>query len=142
MAVLRKFNVLPRDLANGVHNFATNTFKIMLTNTEPLATAAVKADIIEITGGGTTGYTAGGNTVTLTTSLTGAIEKITGANVTFTGGAAGFGPFRYAVMYNDTPAAPLDPLVCYWDYGADITVANTEQIVIVFDATNGILQLS
>jgi hypothetical protein len=140
MAVLRKFNCLSRDLANGVHNFASNTFKIMLSDTAPELSDAVIADMTEIASGGSTGYTAGGTAMTVTSTLTGAVEKISAADVTFTGGTAGFGPFRYAVMYNATASG--SPLICWWDYGAEITAANTEQIVVVFDATNGILQIS
>jgi hypothetical protein len=49
MATYNKFNQFVDDLAKGVHNFASHTFKVMLTNTAPVATNAVKADITEIT---------------------------------------------------------------------------------------------
>ena len=40
------------------------------------------------------------------------------------------GPFRYVYIYDDTPAAPADPLVCYFDYGSSITLANGETLTI------------
>ena len=52
------------------------------------------------------------------------------------------GPFRYVYIYDDTVAAPADPLVCYYDYGSSITLANGETLTIDFDAANGLFQLS
>ena len=45
------------------------------------------------------------------------------------------GPFRYVYIYDDTPAAPADPLVCYFDYGSSITLANTETLTITINAS-------
>jgi hypothetical protein len=44
------------------------------------------------------------------------------------------GPFRYVVIYDDTPTSPADPLVCWYDYGSSITLANGETFVIDFGA--------
>ena len=52
------------------------------------------------------------------------------------------GPFRYVYIYDDTVAAPADPLVCYYDYGSSITLASGETLTIDFDAANGLFQLS
>jgi hypothetical protein len=51
------------------------------------------------------------------------------------------GPFRYVVEFNDTPTTPLDPLICYWDYGSSISLANTETFTEDFDQTNGFVQV-
>ena len=48
MAAYTKFNQFVQDLCTKVHNVDTDTLKIMLTNTPPAATNAVKADISEI----------------------------------------------------------------------------------------------
>lgn len=139
MAVYNKFNQFVKNLADGVHQFSTHTFKVMLTNTAPVSTNQVKADLTEIAAG--FGYTAGGATVTMNVTVSGGVAKITGANAVFTAAGGEIGPFRYAVLYNDTPVAPADPLIGYWDYGQAITLANTEVLTVVFDAANGILQL-
>ncbi len=44
--------------------------------------------------------------------------------------------FRYVALYNDT--ATNDELIAWWDYGADVTLANTETFNIAFDAANGV----
>jgi hypothetical protein len=49
------------------------------------------------------------------------------------------GPFRYVVLYNDTSTS--DSLMGYYDYGASITMANTETFTVDFDGTNGALTL-
>jgi len=140
MAVYNKFNAFTKDLIDGKHAFNSNTFKVMLTNVQPVVTNSLKADITEITSGGTTGYTAGGNAVTITESTTAGIAKVTGSNVTFTAGAGGIGPFQFAVLYNATASG--NPLIAWWDYGASISLASTETLTVVFDATNGIFTVS
>ena len=34
----------------------------------------------------------------------------------------GIAPFRYAVLYNDSPASPDNPLIAIWDCGSPITL--------------------
>lgn len=138
MAVYNKFNQAARDFFEGRHNFSSNTFRVMLTNTAPVATNQIRADITEIAAGN--GYTAGGPAVTMTVTISGGVARVTAANTTITATGA-VGPFRYAVLYNDTQTTPNKPLLGYYDYGTAITLAATEQITITFDATNGLLQL-
>jgi hypothetical protein len=139
MAVFNKFNQFAKDLVDGKHQFSAHTFKVMLTNTAPVSTNQVKADLTEIAAG--FGYTAGGTATTLGVSVSGGLAKVTGADVVFTASGGDIGPFRYAVLYNDTQTSPVDPLVGYWDYGAEITLATTESLTVVFDASEGIIQL-
>lgn len=139
MATYNKFNQFTKDLIDGKHNFSSNTFKVMLTNTAPVATNAVKADITEISAG--SGYTAGGTATTITAATSSGTAKVTGTNVVFTSSGT-IGPFRYAVLYNDTQTSPAKPLVSWWDYGSSITLNNTETLTVAFDATNGIFQVT
>jgi hypothetical protein len=41
-------------------------------------------------------------------------------------------PFRYVVLYDNTPTSPADPLVGWWDYGSSITMANGETFTVDF----------
>lgn len=139
MPVYTKFNQFTKDLIDGKHVFGTHVYKIMLTNTAPVNTNSIKANITELAGGN--GYTAGGAVTTITGSTSGGVAKVVGTSVTFT--ATGpLGPFRYAVLYNDTQASPAKPLVGWWDYGAPITLAATESFVVALDAANGIFTVA
>ena len=140
MPAYNKFNQFVQDLANKVHNLGADTLKVMLTNTAPVAGNAVKADITEIAAGN--GYVAGGTAVTVTSSTqTGGNYSLMGNDVVFTATGGAVGPFRYAVLYNSTPASPLGPLVGFWDYGSSITLNNSETFTVSMDHVNGILSL-
>jgi len=142
MAAFNKFNQFVDDLADGVHAFATHSFKVMLVNTAPVATNSVKADLTEISAGN--GYTAGGNAAALTSSTqsSGTYKLVLADPATWTASGGSIGPFRYAVLYNDTPTSPADPLIGYWDYGSSVTLAAGETFTVDFDATNGVLQIA
>jgi len=117
MATYVKFQNFVEDLGKGVHQLhaAGHTLKAYLTNNAPSVSAdAVIADLAGITE--ENGYTA--TDIQNDYTETGGTGTLTGVDITWTGTDTGFGPFRYAVIYNDTPAG--DPLVCYWDYGSEI----------------------
>lgn len=119
MAAFNKFNAFVADVCNKVHNFSSDTYKVMLTNTAPVATNAVKADITDIAAGN--GYTAGGTAATGNVSTqTSGTETFTLNNVTFTAAVGTIGPFRYPVLYNSTPVN--GNLVAWWDYGSSVTL--------------------
>jgi hypothetical protein len=138
MSTFNKFNAFVNDIASKVHNLGSDTLKVMLTNTAPTATNAVKADITEISAAN--GYTAGGTAATLTSSSqTSGTYKLVLANVTFTASGGSIGTFRYAVLYNSTAAS--GNLIGYYDYGTAITVTTGNSFQVQFDGTNGVLQL-
>lgn len=140
MATYTKFNQFTRDLIAGVHNFDTNTIKLMLTNSAPLATNTIKSNLTEITAGN--GYTAGGPTVTVVASTATGTAKVTATDVVITAAGGSIGPFRYVAIYNDTPTSPVDPLIGFYDYGSSITLADTETFTVDFDGTNGLFTLA
>jgi hypothetical protein len=135
MAVFVKFEAFTEHLAEKVHDLNADTLKVYLTNTAPdVAADAVKADLAEIAAGN--GYTAGGEDVQNATSRTGGVTSVTGVDVVWTASGGTIGPFRYAVLYNDTPAAGVvDPLIGYWDYGSSITPAATETFTTDFGSS-------
>lgn len=132
MAAFNKFNIFTEDLSEKVHNFdaAADVVKVYLSNTAPVATNAVKADIAEITAGN--GYTAGGTDTQNATSRTGNTTSVTGVDVTWTASGGSIGPFRYVILYNDTPTAPVDPLIGWWDHGSAVTLAAGESFTVDF----------
>lgn len=138
MAAYNKFNSFTNDIASKVHNLGSDVLKVCLTNTAPVATNAVLADITQISAG--SGYVSGGSVATLTSSAqTSGVYKLVVANVVFTSTGT-IGPFRYAVIYNSTAAS--GNLIAWFDYGSAVTLNNTETFTAVFDATNGLLTLT
>lgn len=140
MAAFVKFNQFMTDLMNKVHDLlgtggsTADVLKVMLTNSAPnVATNAVKADLTDLSTAN--GYTAGGASASLVGSVTSGTFSAVGTDITFTAAGGTIGPFRYAVLYNDTPTSPADPLIGYWDYGSAITLADTESIKVDFGST-------
>jgi hypothetical protein len=138
MASFNKFNSFVEALSEKVHNLGSDTLKVMLTNTQPAATNAVKSEITEISAG--SGYTSGGATLSVTSSnQTSGTYKLVVSDVTFTA-TGSLGPFRYVVMYNDT--ATNKELIGWYDYGSSITLSTGETFTIDFDQTSGVLTLT
>lgn len=137
MATYTKFQQFVEDVAFGVHNFtsdSTCTLKVALCNADnsPSASAdGVLADLVVVDASninsvilaiaGTPGQTTG--TFTLDVA-----DKVMTAN-----GAVG--PFRYVVIYNDDPTSPADPLICFFDYESEITLASGDTFTIQFNAS-------
>ena len=139
MASFNKFQPFVANLANGVFNLGSDTLKIMLTDTAPSASNNKKSDITEIAAGN--GYSAGGTAVTITSSTqSGGTYKLVGNNVTFTASGGSIAQFRYAVLYDSTPAN--QNLIGYWDYGSEVNVTNGNSFQVQLDQTNGILELA
>lgn len=136
MAAFNKFQNFVEDLGKGVHQLhaAGHTLKCYLSNTAPnAATHAVKADLAEIAAGN--GYTAGGeDTQNDATEASGTLS-VTGVDFTWTASGGSIGPFRYVVLYNDTPASPADPLIGWWDYGSALTLNAGETFTVDFGAS-------
>jgi hypothetical protein len=137
MASFVKFNSFVEALAEKVHNLGSDTLKVVLTNTAPNATDTQLSNITQISNGN--GYTTGGTAATISSSSqTSGTYKLVLADVVFTASGGSMGPFRYAVLCNDT--ATNDELIGSWDYGSSITLAAGETFTVDFDPTNGVLQ--
>lgn len=139
MATFNKFRSFVEAVAEKVHNLGSDTLKVLLTNTAPVNTNTVKADLTEISAGN--GYTAGGTAATISSSAQSAgTYKLVLADVVFTASGGTIGPFRYAVLYNDT--ATNDELIGWWDRGSALTLADGDSFTVDFDATNGVLTIA
>lgn len=139
MASFNKYEHFVEDLCQKVHDlFGTSgstadVLKVMLSNTAPnAATHTVRADVTEITG---SGYTSGGNSIALSGTRSGGTYTAAGTNVVFTASGGTIGPFRYVILYNDTPTSPADPLIGWWDYGSSVTLNDTETFTVSFGAS-------
>jgi hypothetical protein len=134
MATYNKFRDFSEQLVNGVQNFLTDSFKIALSNTLPVDTNTILANITQISAG--SGYTSGGTATTIAISESTGTTTVTGTQVVFTASGGSIGPFRYAVLYNDTTASPAKPLVAWWDYGSSITLNDTDSFTVKFNNTS------
>ncbi len=110
------------ELASGTHNFSSsgNTFKIALYTANPYTTSStVKVATSEVSSGGGSNYTAGGNTLTgqsvTATTATTAIDfaDTSWASATFTA--------AFAAIYNTSSS---DKLVVVLDFGGNKTATN------------------
>lgn len=138
MAAFNKFDQFVEDLAEKVHNLGSDQLVVALTNTAPVATNTVLANITEIS------YTncSTRNVTTTSSAQTSGTYKLTLTDLTLTASGGTVGPFRYVVLYNDTPTSPLDPLIGWYDYGSSITLADTETLDIDFDGAGGALTVA
>lgn len=146
MAAFNKFNCFVENLAEAVHNLGSDTLRVYLTNTAPNASTHTAYDATtgstgpaEIAAGN--GYTAGGNaaTVSSSTQTAGTYKLVLADPATWTATGGSIGPFRYAVLYNDSSAS--NALIGWWDYGSSVTLADTESFAVDFDPTSGVLTL-
>ena len=133
MATYTKFNQFVEDMAHGVHDLETDQLVVALTNSAPLATNSVLADLTEIA------YTnlSSRNITTSASAQTSGTYKLTLDDLvlTATGNVAAF---RYVVIYNDTPSSPADPLIAFFDRGSSLSMVNGDTFTCDFDGTNGL----
>ena len=124
MATYNKFQAWAENMVEAA-NLGSDQFVIALSNTAPVATNSVLANITEIT------YTnlSSRNVTTTSSSQASGTYTLVLADLVMTATGA-VGPFRYVVLYDDTVAG--DPLVGWWDYGSSITMANAETFTVDF----------
>lgn len=135
MATGNKFNSFVEALAEKVHNLGSDTLKVALTNSAPVATNTVLANITEVS---YTNLSSRTLTVSASSQTSGTYKLVISDLVLTATGAVG--PFRYIVVYNDT--ATNDELIAWYDAGSAITMANTDTVTLDFDGTNGFIQLT
>ena len=136
MATFNKFETFVGDLGDKVHDLqaAGDVLKVYLTNATPSTSAdSVKVDLAEITA--ENGYPSGGTDIQNDWAEAAGVGTLTGVDVVFTASGGSFGPFRYVVLYNDTPTSPADPLVAWWDYGSSISATAPETFTVDFGAS-------
>lgn len=138
MATFNKFNSFVEALAEKVHNLGSDQIKVALcaAANAPVASNTVLANLTEAS------YTncSTRNVTTSSSAQTSGTYKLVLADLTLTASGGSVGPFRYAVLYNDTAAS--DELIGWYDRGADVTLSDGDSLVLDFDGSNGVLQLA
>lgn len=144
MATFTFFHEFKKFLGDGTIDLDSHTFKAVLTNTAPSAANDTQlSNITQIANG--SGYLTGGVTLASVTWLeTGSgtgVWRWNAADFGWVASGGNIGPFRYIVIYDDTPTSPADPLVGYYDYGTNLTVTDGNGFTVDIGA-NGIFELS
>ena len=111
---------------------ATDQFVVALTAAAnaPVATNSVLADLTTIS---YTNLSSRNITTSSSSQTTGTYSLVfTDLVLTASGTVA---TFRYVVIYDDTPTSPADPLVLFYDYGANVTLLDTETFTVDFGSS-------
>ena len=128
MANYNKFQCFVEDLAEKKHNLASDTLKVAFSNASNVPSASADVKLADIT----TIVATNLGDVTLTvssSSQTAGTYKLVVADKTLT--ASGAVPaFRYVIIYNDTAANK--ELICFFDYGSEVTLANGDTFKLDF----------
>ncbi len=127
MATYNKFQQTVEDWLEGVYTCSTDQFTVALcaAANAPVATNSVLADLTQIS---YTNLSSRNITTTSSGQTTGTFTHLfTDLVLTASGAVA---TFRYVVVYNNTPTAPADPLLCWFDYGSNLTLASGETLTI------------
>lgn len=135
MAAFNKINDWVENEAE-VADLDDDQFVVALSNTAPGSEGTpptgdgngVLANVTEIS------YTnlSSRNLTRVSSGQTGGTYSLDFDNLTLTASGGSVGPFRYVYIYDDSPSSPADPLVCYFDYGSSITLADGETLDITF----------
>ncbi len=139
MASFNKINVFVEDLAEGIHDLSSDTLEVVLVvNAEmPIATDTILANLTPINYANLSA-----RTITLTSSVqdpAGTYKiKLTDLVLTASGAVA---TFRGVGIFNQGTVGKVDPLICWYDHGSDVTLADGETFTIDFDDANGFFQL-
>lgn len=132
MATFSKFNAFVEHLAEGVHNFSSDstcsiTVALCAAANAPVAGNSVLADLTQIS------YTNLSSRVVGIASSTqsGGTYSLTFNDLVLTASGS-VATFRYVVLYNDDPTSPADPLIGWYDYASDVTLATSETFTLDF----------
>ena len=134
MAAYQKYTAAIEPMLEGM-NLGTDAWKVALATTINLADTTFTPGTTDLATAN--GYTAGGNTCSLTSSTQsgGTYKLVLASPAIWTAAGAGFN-FRYAILWNATTNQPVGA----WDYGSTQTVNVGETVTVILDGTNGVIQ--
>lgn len=131
-----KFHSFVEALAEKKHNLGSDTLTLFLTDTAPVATNTVLANITQIS------YTnLSPRVVSVATSAqtNGTYQlRVSPLTLTATGGAVQ--PFRYVGLYNDT--ATNDELIGWYDHGELVSMVDGDVFLADFSESVSLLEIT
>jgi hypothetical protein len=132
MAAYNKFQSWAENMVE-VANCGSDQFVLALTAAAnaPVNTNTVLANLTQVS------YTncSTRNITTNTSAQASGTYSLVVADLTLTASGGAIAAFQYVVVYDDTPTSPADPLVCWFDYGSAVTVADTETFLVDFGSS-------
>lgn len=133
MATFNKFNIFVENVLKGVHNFTadancTVTVALCAAANAPVATNSTLSNLTQIA------YTNLSSRVVtgITCAQSSGTAHLTANDLVLTASGGSVATFRYIVLYDDDPTSPADPLIGWYDYGSDLTLANGDSLTIDF----------
>ena len=138
MASYNKFNSFVEAICEKIHNLGSDQLVVALcaAANAPVATNTQLSNLTQIS------YTnlSSRNITTSSSSQSSGTYKLVLTDLVLTASGGSVATFRYVVIYNDT--ATNDELICWYDYGSNVTLADGETFTIDFDGTNGLFTLT
>ncbi len=135
-ATYNKFHSFVEALAEKKHNLGSDTLTLFLTDTAPVATNTVLANITQIS------YTnLSPRVVSVATSAqtNGTYQlRVSPLTLTATGGTVQ--PFRYVGLYNDT--ATNDELIGWYDHGELVSMVDGDVFLVDFSESVSLLEIT
>ena len=137
MATYNKINSFVEAMAEKSHNLGADALTLALTTNAnaPVATNTILANLTQIA---YTNLSSRALTISSSSQSSGTYKLVLADLVLTASGAVA--TFRHVALYNDT--ATSDELISWWDYGADVTLANTETFTFDADASAGVLTIA
>lgn len=136
----RKYDSFPEYMGDNTIDMDNDTFKMALylstSNAATVTTNTVKADLTN-EHSNANGYTTGGVTVAATWAHSGGTTTFDVADGAWTA-SGGTITARFAVIYDDTPTSPADPLACYSlldTTPADVSVTDGNTLTVQINAS-------
>jgi hypothetical protein len=128
-----KFNTFVQDIGSILHSLGADSIQVLLTNTAPNAadtvvdtttgTCTVKSTSNAAEIAAASGYAKGGPSLaSVTWAQVAGTAKLYAAAILISAGAT-IGPFRYAVLYNNSRGTTATrPVIGWFDYGSVVTL--------------------
>lgn len=144
MATFNKVNDFVEDALNGAHDLSSDTLQIALSNTAPTSESSnplqdgngVLSNVTQVA------YTNYSDDLTtdrvlegVTVSLSTGTVTLSANDFTITASGGSLASFRYVYVFNQT--ATNDELICMWDQGSAISLANGESVTLDFGSDGG-----
>ena len=128
------FDVFGNDVLTQVHDLQTTGDALMIALTDVEPDSATNELLGDITGllEETNGYAPVDVENALVWNAETSLWDLTAEDKVITASGGDVGPFRYVVLYNAATTPKDNPLVGYWDYGSEITLADGETFTLEF----------